>query len=300
MALLWIPKDPDPARGRGFGEIVTRIDVPGVLGFSGSMTALLVFLLALPRPDWIALGVALALAAALAAWELRSPNPFLDIRLLASNLPLTRTYLRFGLTQLGIYVILFGLTQWVEAARGLSAYEAGLLLIPMGALSAVTARVVSRRTDIRKPLLAAAAFMLLGSVAALFLTSHSPVAAIVAVTALFGLMSGTHNVTNQAALYRDAPAEKVGTASGLLRTFGYVGSIASATITGIVFRGGVDDAGLRHVSLILTGIGAVVLLMTVLDRHLARADREPAAADAIGAPGRAVVYADPSTTARSE
>jgi hypothetical protein len=25
----------------------------------------------------------------------------------------------------------------------------------------------------------------------------------------------------------------------------------------------------------LTGIGAVVLLMTVLDRHLARADREP-------------------------
>jgi predicted MFS family arabinose efflux permease len=239
------------------------------------MTALLVFLLALPRPDWIALGVTLALAAALVAWELRSPNPFLDIRLLASNLPLTRTYLRFGLTQLGVYVILFGLTQWVEAARGLSAYDAGLLLIPMGVLSAVTARVVSRRTDIRKPLLAAAVLMLLGAVAALFLTSRSPVVAIVAVTALFGLMSGTHNVTNQAALYRDAPAEKVGTASGLLRTFGYVGSIASATIIGIVFRGGVTDAGLQHVSLILIGIGAVVLLMTVLDRHLASADREP-------------------------
>jgi MFS family permease len=239
------------------------------------MTALLVFLLALPRPDWIALGVTLTLATALVAWELRSPNPFLDIRLLASNLPLTRTYLRFGLTQLGIYVIMFGLTQWVEAARGLSAYEAGLLLIPMGVLSAATARVVSRRTDVRKPLLAAAVFMLLGSVAVLFLTSRSPVVAIVAVTALFGLMSGTHNVTNQAALYREAPAEKVGTASGLLRTFGYVGSVASATITGIVFRGGVDDAGLRHVSLILTGIGAVVLLMTVLDRHLAGAGGEP-------------------------
>jgi hypothetical protein len=37
----------------------------------------------------------------------------------------------------------------------------------------------------------------------------------------------------------------------------------------------VDDAGLRHVSLILTGIGVVVLLMTVLDRHLAGAGREP-------------------------
>jgi MFS family permease len=287
MALLWIPKDPDPVRSRGFGDLFTRIDVPGVLGFSGSMTALLVFLLALPRPDWTALGVALAAAAALVAWELRSPNPFLDIRLLAANLPLTRTYLRYGLSQGGIYVIMFGLTQWVEAARGLSAYEAGLMLIPMGALSAVTARVTSRRTDIRKPLLAAAVFMLLGSVATLFLTSHSPVAAIVAVTALFGLMSGSHNVTNQAALYRTAPAEKVGTASGLLRTFGYVGSIASATITGIVFRGGVDDAGLQHISFILIGIGVVVLLMTVLDRHLAGADgapdhsgRTPLAADA--------------------
>src|SRR4029077_14438916 len=56
MALLWIPKDPDSVRGRGFGEIFTRIDVPGVLGFSGSMTALLVFLLGLPRPGRIAPG----------------------------------------------------------------------------------------------------------------------------------------------------------------------------------------------------------------------------------------------------
>jgi MFS family permease len=274
MALLWIPKDPDPVRRRSAGELFTRIDVPGMIGFVGSMTALLVFLLALPRPDWTALGVALAAAAALVAWELRSPNPFLDVRLLAANLPLTRTYLRYGLSQGGIYVIMYGLTQWVEASRGLSAYEAGLLLIPMGVLSAVTARVTSRRKDIRKPLLAAAVFMLLGAVTALFLTSRSPVAAIIAVTALFGLMSGSHNVTNQAALYREAPAEKVGTASGLLRTFGYAGSIASATITGIVFRAGVDDAGLRHISLILIGISAVVFLLTVLDKHLAGAGKE--------------------------
>jgi predicted MFS family arabinose efflux permease len=211
----------------------------------------------------------------LVAWELRTANPFLDVRLLASNLPLTRTYLRYGLSLLGSYVILYGLTQWIEAARGLSAYEAGLLLIPMGVLTAVTARLASRRKDVRKPLIVASVFMLLGAVAALFLTRQSPVIAIIAVTALFGLMSGPQIVINQAALYREAPAEKVGTASGLLRTFGYVGSIASATITGIVFRGGVDDAGLRHISLILIGIGAIVLLMTVFDRHLARADSEP-------------------------
>jgi MFS family permease len=275
MALLWIPKDQERVRECSAREVFTRIDVPGVIGFGGSMTALLVFLLALPRPNWTALGIASAVAAALVAWELRTANPFLDVRLLASNLPLTRTYLRYGLSLLGSYVILYGLTQWIEAARGLSAYEAGLLLIPMGVLTAVTARLASRRKDVRKPLIVASVFMLLGAVAALFLTRQSPVIAIIAVTALFGLMSGPQIVINQAALYREAPAEKVGTASGLLRTFGYVGSIASATITGIVFRGGVDDAGLRHISLILIGIGAIVLLMTVFDRHLARADSEP-------------------------
>ena len=57
---------------------------------------------------------------------------------------MTRTYLRFGLTQLGIYVIMFGLTQWVEAARGLSAYEAGLMLIPMGVADVTTATLPPR------------------------------------------------------------------------------------------------------------------------------------------------------------
>jgi predicted MFS family arabinose efflux permease len=170
-------------------------------------------------------------------------------------------------------VILYGLTQWIEAARGLSAYEAGLVLIPMGVLSAVSARVVSQRQAIHKPLIAAALFMLAGAVATLFLTSHSPIAAIVAVTALFGLASGSSNVTNQTALYKEAPAETVGTAAGLLRTFGYIGSIAASTITGVAFRAHVDDTGLRHVSLVMIGIGIVVLLMTVLDRQLARSDK---------------------------
>ena len=86
-------------------------------------------------------------------------------------------------------------------------------------------------------------------------------------------MSGVSTVANQTALYREAPAEKVGTAAGLLRTFGYVGSIASATITGIVFRARVDDSGLRHVAVIMIGIGVFVLLITAFDRQLATSDQ---------------------------
>ncbi|WP_247196111.1 MFS transporter [Streptomyces sp. GESEQ-35] len=276
MASAWLPKDPDRVRGRSVRALVSRVDVAGIVGFGAALTALLVFLSSLPDPDWTPLCISTAAAAALVSWELRAANPFLNVRLLVSNLALTRTYVRNGLTLLGTYVILYGLTQWLEAARGLSAYQAGLVLIPMGALSAVSARVASRRTGVRAPLIVSALLLLVGAVATLFLDSGSPVIAVIAVTAVFGLTSGASNVANQTVLYKEAPPESVGTASGLLRTFGYIGSIASAAITGTAFRTHVDDTGLQHISWALVGIAALVLVMTVCDRHLARTDRQPA------------------------
>ena len=290
MATAWIAKDPDVIRGRSAREVFTRIDVLGVVGFGSAMTALLVFLLSLPTPHWVALVLAVAFAVALVLWELRAANPFIDVRLLASNPALTRTYVRNALSMLGIYTMLYGLTQWLEAAHGLSAYAAGLVLLPMGLLSAVAARLVANYVNVRTPLILAAALLMLGSIASLFLTSGTPIIAIVGVTALFGLMSGISNLSNQTALYRAAPAEKLGTASGLLRTFGYVGSIASATITGIAFRTRMSDGGLHHVSLILIGIGAIVLLMTVFDKHLKK-ENHPVMSESTTAP------VNPSNTA---
>lgn len=276
MTLAWIPKDPDTVRGRTRREVLARIDIPGIAGFGAAMTALLVFLLSLPAPRWAALGLAVVFAAALVPWELRAANPFLDLRLLVSNGALTRTYLRNGLSLLGTYVMLYGLTEWLEAAHGLSAYAAGIALLPMGLLSAVAARVIANRVDVRRPLILSALLLLLGSAATLALTSATPVIAVIGVTAVFGLMSGVSTLANQTALYRQSPAEKLGTASGLLRTFGYVGSIASATITGIAFRVRVSDSGLHRISLILIAIGALVLLMTAFDRHLKPSDENPA------------------------
>ncbi|MGW6483598.1 hypothetical protein ACWGDS_38060 [Streptomyces sp. NPDC055059] len=68
---------------------------------------------------------------------------------LATNLVLTRTYLLFVLTSLCVYTVLWGMTQWLQAARGMSSKEAGLLLLPMSALLAVLVRPISRRNLIR-------------------------------------------------------------------------------------------------------------------------------------------------------
>ncbi len=203
---------------------------------------------------------------------------------------------------MGTYVILYGLTQWLEVARGLSAYQAGLMLMPMGVLTALAARVVSRRAAVRWPLIACAVLLLVGAVATLFVGSGTPIAAVICVTAVFGLTSGAGTVANQTILYQEAPAAALGTASGLLRTFGYIGSIASAAITGTAFHRGVSDSGLHSIAWVLVAISALVLVMTVLDRQLARADRHhtnqpPAGARNPGpAPSTEPTHAEPPRT----
>ncbi|MCW2872954.1 MFS transporter [Actinacidiphila oryziradicis] len=268
MAARWVPRDPPAAGRRGAREIAARIDVLGIAGFGGAMTALLVFLMGLPRTNWVAFAVAVVLAAMLVWWELHTPTPFFDIRQLGRNGALTRTYLRSALTLLGTYTVLYGVTQWMEAGRGFSTQEAGLLLLPMGALAALVSRPLSQRNLIRSPLIAAAVSMLIGSLGILILTTHSPVALIVVVTLVFGVCVATTTVGNQTALYTQAPADQIGTASGLSRTFGYIGSIASATVTGIVFRHGTTDSGLHSIAVVLIIAGAIVLAMTLLDRRL--------------------------------
>jgi sugar phosphate permease len=87
-----------------------------------------------------------------------------------------------------------------------------------------------------------------------------------------GPAGGRHHVSeqrgNQTALYTQAPADQLGTASGLLRTFGYVGSIASSAITGIVFHAGVSGHGLHTIGWIMVGVSAVLVLVTLADRTL--------------------------------
>ncbi|HEY0540808.1 MAG TPA: hypothetical protein VGD53_20730 [Actinoallomurus sp.] len=97
----------------------------------------------------------------------------------------------------------------------------------MGVLSIVVSRPVSRRNLVRGPLIVSALSLLAASAGVLLLTAHAPVILLVGVTLIFGITIGT-TVANQTALYAQAPADQIGTASGLFRTFGYLGSIDAA------------------------------------------------------------------------
>jgi sugar phosphate permease len=137
----------------------------------------------------------------------------------------------------------------------------------MGVASGIGAWIYSHRQRVRMPLITAGILQLLAAVITVFLDGHSPAVLIIAVSVLVGASSGSASVLNQTALCQEAPAETVGTAAGLMRTFGYVGSIVSATIIGLFFDVRVNDSGLHRISLVLIGVGLAVLVLTLFGRQ---------------------------------
>jgi MFS family permease len=127
---------------------------------------------------------------------------------------------------------------------------------------------VSRRNLVRGPVIAAAVTCLIGSAGVLLLSASAWIGWVVIVTLLFGIAMGAAAAGNQTAPYGQAPPEALGTASGLLRTFGYLGSVAASAITGIVFHTSVSDHGLHHIAWVMVGVSVAVVLMTVTDRTL--------------------------------
>ncbi|MCF8567561.1 MFS transporter [Alicyclobacillus tolerans] len=268
MAALWIPKDGPMVGARTVREISSRIDITGIVGFAATITALMVFLFSLPRPEWTALGLAVVFGVLLIWWELRTKHPFIDVRMLASNLALTRTYARFSLTTLCIYTVLYGVTEWIGAARGTSALQAGLLILPMSVISALIVGPVSKRNLVRGPLIVCAGSSMVASIGVLFLTANTSIIWILLITVIFGVTMGTMASSNQTALYLQVTSDQIATASGLLRTFGYIGSIASSALIGIVFHTRVSDGGLHHIAIIMIAVSVIALIMTIADRRL--------------------------------
>jgi sugar phosphate permease len=86
---------------------------------------------------------------------------------------------------------------------------------------------------------------------------------------LLGFAQGAAS-SNQLALYGQAPVEVLGTASGLVRSFGYFGSIASSAVTEVVFRDQVSDAGITVIAGIIIGASVILLVLSILDRTLHR------------------------------
>jgi cyanate permease len=232
------------------------------------MIALLVFLMSLPDPDWVVLGVAILIGLAFVWGEGQASQPFIDLRLLATNRPLILTYVRFALASLCVYTVIYGVTQWLQIDKNISSAEVGFIILPMSVISIVIAWPVSRLNLVRTPLIVSAAACLAGSAGVFLFATATPIIWIVVITAIFGITMGMSVSANQTTFYTQVTADQIGTASGLFRTFGYFGSIASSALIAIFFNPHVTDQSLHSIAAVMVALSIVGLIIVIADRKI--------------------------------
>src|SRR5713101_2360639 len=141
LALRWLPADTThglarlgaaPSPRAVVHGVLRRVDVPGIVLFSGMLASLLAFLLSLSSgPLWPLLPVAALAAALLVRRERGVAEPFLNVRMLAAHRQLGGVYTQFAGVNIVFYAVFFSLPLWLERVRGFESGLAGLLLLPI-------------------------------------------------------------------------------------------------------------------------------------------------------------------------
>jgi EmrB/QacA subfamily drug resistance transporter len=188
-------------------------------------------------------GCLVAAAAALAAfviYEPRRKEPLVDLRFFRS-LPFSGAALTAVTGLCAFAGFLFLITLYLQDVRGYRPLIAGLFLLPMAVVMAVSAPLAGRmiaRRGTRLPLLIAGAGITVGGLLLVFLTDGSPVWYVLVCCLVFGVGQGWLNapITNNAV--SGMPRSQAGVAAGIASTSRQVGNALGVAIMGSVLAAG--------------------------------------------------------------
>lgn len=266
MVLLWLPKD-DTLPSGGWRGIVAQIDVPGILLFAATLTAVMLssdtFV-----PRSITLTAAALLLAGFIARELACARPFLDLRLIARARGLDRTIARQAFSMITIYSLFYGVAEWLEETHHASPQVVGFIMVPIALVALLTAATWARSTSPRTGLVIGSLGGGVACAALLLQNGSTGLLWVAAALGISGLMNGFNGVANQSALYAQAPPGHVGVASGLFRSMQYVGAMLSAIIMGLAFGAHADDAGFHRIMIIGGAVAFVLAGTAMFDRTI--------------------------------
>ncbi|WP_020502493.1 MFS transporter [Sciscionella marina] len=268
FAVRYLPADEQRS---GVLRKLSTVDGSGLVLFTATMSALMLFLLSLAEtPQWYLLPITVLLGVVLFVRERAAARPFLDLRLLTDP-SLRATYARTALTYVAFYLIFYGMPSWLESGRGLDTGLAGLVMLPLAALGVVVVTIASRmqrRNGIRPLLVIGSTGLLAGACLLALVARDTPLALLFGVAAVLGLPNGFNSIGNQSAVYAAAPAEQAGAASGLYRTSQYIGANIAAAVIELAQTGRTPTEGMHVLGYVVAGIGAVLLVTAVFSRQL--------------------------------
>lgn len=170
--------------------------------------------------------------------ERRTVHPILDVRLLTKNPAFTFSNLVTFIHYAAIYSFIFFLSLYLQYIKGVPPRYAGLLLIIQPLVQSILAPVAGRLADSYPPSRIATtgmAFCTAGLFIAGTLDAATPFALIVFVTVLQGISLGLFSTPNLTFIMGCAGERHAGTASSMVATMRYAGTLASTTLIAIVF-----------------------------------------------------------------
>ncbi len=245
-----------------FKKVFFDLDPLGLLSFAAF---LFILLLTLMYPDHLLISIPLLIASLLILiqLELKHQLPFINVRLLANNLLLNTTYLRQIFINFILYLVVYGLPQWIEQAKNIPPSQVGILMLPLSISAILTSLYISRRRNYIIQLLTGTSFILTASIVLFFLRADSTIYLFSGITILIGSAIGLLSTANQSTLYAVAPEGQVGISFGLYRTLGYLGAILAGSRLKHEFNHGANDSGL-HIMATYALVSCMLIILFIL------------------------------------
>jgi EmrB/QacA subfamily drug resistance transporter len=232
--VVWVPESSDDQH--------RELDIGGVVLSIMAIVALVFTIIEAPNAGWtsartlVGALVAATLGAAFVHWELRHPEPMLDVRLFRNG-QLSRATLAVTAAFFSLVGTLFAITQYLQLVRGLSTLQAGVRVLPIavsigigsGAAPKLAARFGSTR------IVAAGAGLLAGGLLALRAVDiDSPYLGMAAALALIGLGVAATTVPATGLIMDAVPSAKAGVGSAINDTTRELGAGLGVAVLGSV------------------------------------------------------------------
>lgn len=263
-----------PAPRRGFLTVFFTADVPGVLGFSLAMSALILALLdSVPGMRVPLAALAVVAGVLFVLWELRAPVPVLDLRALRANPALLMVLLQFGVFNVVFYLVLFGFPPFLEAVVGMPVAQVGLCMAALAVVSASMVAPATRLLDrwgLRRFLVLGAAILLLGVLVLPPIGTESPWWLSALALVLLGVPYGLIPLGLNQAMFTAARAGAAGVAAGLFQLARYLGAVVAMVIMAIIVGDAISPSGWM-------ALLVAMIVVTVLGSLLVLASRPPRA-----------------------
>ncbi|MBB6108634.1 Major Facilitator Superfamily protein [Mucilaginibacter lappiensis] len=244
------------------GQLIKELDLSGAFFFSAF---LILFLLTLLYPTYLLLQLPLIMISLslFIRTELRRAKPFINVRLLTTNLSLSITFMRQIAISFVMYLVLYGLPQWLEQSKNINPSKVGLMMLPLSFAAIITSLLVSKYKNYMR-LLTFGTFNIVATSAVLFLmNTQSTNVIIIGTSMLLGIALGLLTIANQATLYAEAADDQVGVSFGLYRTVGYIGAIIAGSRLKHEFRTGATDSGLHVLAAYALVASGIIILFII-------------------------------------